>query len=87
MHSGDLKTTFCHLICGGYFFLCGSVAPQPPPPALHFWEPKILKNFIIFRMQDYHILFFSFLQAGFKYETRNDQIFTQVKLFDKNVLC
>ena len=32
----------------------------------------------------YIILFF--FQAGFKYETRNDQIYTQVKLFDKNIV-
>ena len=25
-------------------------------------------------------------QAAFKYETRNDQTFTQVKLFDKNIV-
>ena len=37
-------------------------------------------------MQGYHISFFSFFQPGFKYETRNDQIVTQVKLFDKNLV-
>ena len=37
-------------------------------------------------MQGYHISFFSFSQPGFKYETRNDQIVTQVKLFDKNLV-
>ena len=37
-------------------------------------------------MQGYHISFFLFCQAGFKYETPNDEIFTQVnKLFDKNI--
>ena len=61
-------------------FLWGSLSPH------HFWEPKILENFIIFWMQGYHISFFLFCQAGFKYETRNDEIFTQVnKLIDKNI--
>ena len=44
----DLKTTLCHLTRG-----------SESAPA-HFCEPKILKNFIIFWMQGYHISLFLF---------------------------
>ena len=68
------------------FFYVGRFAP--PPPFLGTQNFEKFYNFSNAGLS-YIILFlfFSFLQAGFKYETRNDQIFTQVKLFDKNVLC
>ena len=76
IHAGDeiSKPLFATLYGGRY---------PPPPPFLRTQTFEKFYNFLNAGLS--YITVFVF-QAAFKYETRNDQTFTQVKLFDKNIV-